>query len=94
MNTYISIFETIKRDIPMKLIALNLPRDFTEDALAKLFKHYGNIKSCTLVMDEDKGRSKGFGFVEMALEHEGIEAIKQLHGSALGKNKIRVKQAD
>lgn len=78
----------------MKLIALNLPRDFTENELAKLFKNHGNIKSCTLVMDENKGISKGFGFVEMALEHEGIEAIKQLHGSTLGKNKIRVKQAD
>lgn len=78
----------------MKLIALNLPRDFSEDALAKLFKNYGNIKGCTLVLDEKMGGSKGFGFVEMALEHEGVNAIKQLHGSTVGKNKIRVKQAD
>ncbi len=77
----------------MKLIALNLPRDFTEDELAKLFKNYGNIKGCNLVIDEKTGKSKGFGFVDMALEHEAIEAIKILHGSALGKSKIRVKEA-
>ena len=49
----------------MKLIALNLPRDFDENALAALFKTHGNIKGCTLVMDEKTGKSKGFGFVEM-----------------------------
>ncbi len=78
----------------MKLIALNLPRDFSEQELANLFKAYGNIKSCTLVLDAATGKSKGFGFVEMALAHEGEEAIKALHGSKVGKEKIRVKQAD
>ena len=78
----------------MKLIALNLPRDFTEDALAKLFKTQGNIKSCSLVMDEKTGKSKGFGFIEMAMTHEGETAIKALHGSMVGSSKIRVKQAD
>jgi len=78
----------------MKLIALNLPRDLTEDQLAKLFKKHGNIKSCDLVIDENTGKSKGFGFVEMALEHEAIEAIKELHGSKVNKNKIRVNKAN
>ncbi len=78
----------------MKLIALNLPRDLSEQDIAELFKAYGNIKACTLVLNEDSGKSKGFAFVEMALEHEGEIAIKELHGSKVGKNKIRVKQAD
>ena len=78
----------------MKLIALNLPRDLDEQALAELFKAYGNIRYCTLVLNEDSGKSKGFGFVEMALEHEGEIAIQELHGSRVGKNRIRVKQAD
>ena len=94
MNTHISIFLTIKRDIHMKLIALNLPRDFSEDELAKLFKAHGNIKGCSLVMDEKTGKSKGFGFVEMALEHEGIAAIEKLHSSKVGKETIRVKKAN
>ncbi len=78
----------------MKLIALNLPRDFDEQALAELFKAYGNIQSCNLVLNEGTDKSKGFGFVEMALDHEAETAIKELHGSKVGKNKIRVKQAD
>ena len=78
----------------MKLIVLNLPRDFDEQSVAELFKAHGNIKDCTLVLNKDSGKSKGFAFVEMALEHEGEIAIDQLHGSKVGKNKIRVKQAD
>ena len=78
----------------MKLIALNLPRDFDEQALAELFKIYGNIKACALVLNKDTGKSKGFGFVEMALEHEAKIAIKELHNKKIGKNKIRVKAAD
>ncbi len=78
----------------MKLIALNLPRDLDENELAALFKKHGNIKDCTLVMDTNTGKSKGFGFVEMALDHEGDTAINELHGSKVGKNKIRVKAAD
>lgn len=78
----------------MKLIILNLPRNFSENELAKLFKAYGNIRSCTLVMDEKTAASKGFGFVEMALEHEAINAIKELNGSTVNKKKIRVKPAE
>lgn len=78
----------------MKLIILNLPRSFTENELAKLFKNYGNIKGCNLVIDENTKKSKGFGFVEMALEHEGVTAIEELHNSAIGQKRIRVKKAD
>lgn len=76
----------------MKLMALNLPRDMSEDELAKLFKTQGNIKSVSLVTNDD-GSSKGFGFVEMALAHEGEAAIVELNGRKIGKNKIRVKPA-
>lgn len=76
----------------MKLMALNLPRDMSEDELAKLFKTQGNIKSVSLVTNDD-GSSKGFGFVEMALAHEGEAAIAELNGRKVGKNKIRVKPA-
>ncbi len=69
----------------MKLIALNLPRDFSEQELAELFKAHGNIRDCTLVIDERTKKSKGFGFVEMALAHEGEAVIKALHGSKVGE---------
>lgn len=51
----------------MKLIVLNLPRNVSENELAKLFKTYGNIKACHLVLDAQTGASKCFGFVDMAL---------------------------
>ncbi len=78
----------------MKLIVLNLPRNFNEQSLALLFKDIGNIKSCTLILNEDTGKSKGFGFVEMALAHEGELTIKKLHGSTVNEKRIRVKQVE
>jgi RNA recognition motif-containing protein len=77
----------------MKLMVLNLPRDFSEEALAKLFKTHGDIKACDLVIDDKTGTSKGFGFVEMALKDEAEIAVRELHGSRVNKNKIRVKLA-
>lgn len=77
----------------MKLIILNLPRDFSEDALKELFGAHGEIDACNLVLDDKTGTSKGFGFVEMASESEGAAAIKALHGSKLGDHRIRVKSA-
>lgn len=78
----------------MKLIVLNLPRDFSQTDLAVLFKAYGDVKVCNLVMDEGTSGSKGFGFVNMAQQQDAEIAIEKLHGSKVGKNKIRVKVAD
>ena len=78
----------------MKLIILNLPRDFTEEELAELFKDHGNVKSCNMVFDKETGASKGFGFIEMLSEDEGLAAIDKLHGSVVNKKKIRVKAAE
>ena len=78
----------------MKLIVLNLPRDFSQTDLAVLFKAYGDVKVSNLVMDEGTSGSKGFGFVNMAQQQDAEIAIEKLHGSKVGKNKIRVKVAD
>ena len=77
----------------MKLIALNLPRDFDEQNLEELFKVHGNVSACNLVLDDKSGASKGFGFVEMELEEEAMVAIEKLHGTKVNKIKIRVKLA-
>ena len=78
----------------MKLMLLNLPRSFSENDMAKMVKRYGNIKGCELMMDAHTGTSKGFGFVDMALQHEAVIAIKELNGTMIGSNKIRVKAAE
>ena len=77
----------------MKLIALNLPRNFDKQDLEKLFKTHGNVTACTVVLDDKSGASKGFGFVEMDLEEEAMVAIEKLHGTKVNQNKIRVKPA-
>ena len=78
----------------MKLIVLNLPRTFTQSDLAALFTVYGELGTCNLVIDENTGSSKGFGFVNMLQEQDAKIATDKLHGSKVGKNKIRVKSAD
>lgn len=75
----------------MELIALNLPRDLNRYQLEQLFKAHGTVKTCTLVLDDRTGASKGFGFIEMGSEDDALNAIEKLHGSKVKKNKIRVK---
>ncbi len=77
----------------MKLIALNLPRDFSELELKELFEVHGNVTACNLVLDDKTGASKGFGFIEMEPEQEAMVAVEKLHGTKVHKNKIRVKPA-
>jgi len=77
----------------MKLIVLNLPRNFSEQDLEALFKAHGAVNACNLVMDDKTGKSKGFGFVEMALEEEAVAAIEKLHGTKIKQSRIRVKPA-
>ncbi|PHS78245.1 MAG: RNA recognition motif containing protein [Rhodospirillaceae bacterium] len=77
----------------MKLIALNLPRDFSKKDLEKLFKVHGNVTACTVVLNGKDGISKGFGFVEMEREEDAMVAIEKLHGTKVNKSKIRVKPA-
>lgn len=76
-----------------KIIVLNLPRDVTEDELQVLFEPYGEIISCDLVLDQNTGVSKGFGFIVMELVSQADIAVKALHQTRLKKQKIRVKLA-
>jgi RNA recognition motif-containing protein len=78
----------------MKLIALNLPRDLGEQDFEKLFRVHGNVIACNIVLDDQTGASKGFGFVEMEHEEEAITAIEKLHGRKVNQNNIRVKSAE
>jgi RNA recognition motif-containing protein len=78
----------------MKLMVLNLPRDFNKLDLIKLFKTHCEIEECHVVMDENTYQSKGFAFVTMKDETEALAAIEALHQHKIGKKKIRVKQAD
>ncbi|NOZ20494.1 MAG: RNA-binding protein [Planctomycetes bacterium] len=65
----------------------------TEDELRQLFEQFGEVSSAKVITDRDTGRSKGFGFVEMATQEAAEEAIKQLNGTDLGGRNIVVNQA-
>jgi RNA recognition motif-containing protein len=55
----------------------NFPRDFSDDDLRKLFENYGEISSAMVCCD-DKGSSKGFGYVCFVHPGNAVEAIKDL----------------
>ena len=75
----------------MNIAILNLHRDIDKDELEKLFTSYGKVESCEIVLDKNKGTSKGFAFVVMNDEAEANEAILGLHGKTVRNQKIRVK---
>ena len=78
----------------MKLLIRNLDRSTTEEELKGLFQEFGAIQSCNLVIDQDSGKSKGFGFIEMPKSGEAKAAMKNLNNKIVGGNKIRVKKAE
>ena len=68
----------------------DLSPETTEDALREAFEEFGEVKSVKLERDAS-GKSKGFGYVEMAAD-EAEEAISELNGSELNGKKIQVKK--
>jgi RNA recognition motif-containing protein len=75
----------------------NLPFGASEDQLKDLFEAYGRVDSAKIVSDRFTGRSRGFGFVEMAEREEGLKAIKELdskdwQGRALKVNEARPRE--
>jgi RNA recognition motif-containing protein len=78
----------------MKLLIRNLDRLTTEGELKMLFEAFGIVQSCSLVIDQGTGKSKGFAFVEMPKSGEAKAAIKKLNEQKVGSSKIRVKKAE
>lgn len=76
-----------------KLYVGNLPYSATEGSLAELFARFGTVESVTIVTDRDTGRSKGFGFVEMATDGEAADAIHRMNGSELDGRRLTVSEA-
>jgi len=77
----------------MKLLVRNLATSTSQSALEKLFSAHGTLQSCTIVLDDETGKSKGFGFVEMPKIGEAKAAMVSLNGSKLHGSIIRVKKA-
>ena len=77
----------------MKILVRNLCRFVTADDLEKLFEKFGTVQYTTVVLDNNTGKSKGFGFVEMPKPGDAKVAIKRLNGIAIHGETIRVKRA-
>jgi len=77
----------------MNIYVGNLPYAVTEDDLRELFEEFGEVTSAKIIMDKYSGRSKGFGFVEMANDPEANQAIENLNDSDFKGRNIRVNQA-
>ncbi|RLC71766.1 MAG: RNA-binding protein [Chloroflexi bacterium] len=76
-----------------KLYAGNLSYTTTEDTLRELFAAVGEVESVSIITDRMSGRSKGFGFVEMATEAAAQAAISQLNGTTVDDRQITVAEA-
>ena len=61
-----------------KIYVGGLPYATTEKELQELFSAHGDVQSARVIVDRDSGRSKGFGFVEMASSSEAESAIQAL----------------
>ncbi len=77
----------------MNIYVGNLPYSTTEDELKNLFTQYGEVVSVVIISDRYSGRSKGFGFVEMAVQRDGETAIAELDGYLFNGRNLRVNMA-
>jgi RNA recognition motif-containing protein len=77
----------------MKLYVGNLPFQTSSEDLTQLFSQVGTVESASVVEDRETGRSRGFGFVEMASKEEGLAAIEQFNGKEVNGRNLNVNEA-
>jgi RNA recognition motif-containing protein len=71
----------------------NLPWSYSSSDLEALFKPYGDVASAEIIMDRDTGRSRGFGFVQMASDADMEPAINALNGTDCDGRPLVVNEA-
>ena len=76
-----------------KIYVGNLPYSVTNESLQSNFGEFGDVTSAKVMMDRDTGRSKGFGFVEMASPEMAQAAITGLNGQSVDGRAIVVNLA-
>ncbi len=77
----------------LKLYVGNLPFGASDEDLKKLFSEAGAVQSVKIVTDSYSGRSRGFGFVEMASDAEAEKAISLFNGKTFMDRALTVSEA-
>ena len=77
----------------MKLYVGNLSFNTSTQDLEKMFGEIGTVESTNIIEDRETGRSRGFGFVEMASNEDGKTAISTLNGKEIDGRSLTVNEA-
>jgi len=72
----------------------NLPFRAEQEDVAELFMPFGEVTTCSLPLERDTGRKRGFAFVEMADEAMEAKAIEALQGAELMGRPLRINKAE
>jgi RNA recognition motif-containing protein len=73
-----------------KLFVGNLNPMIGSDELYQIFSEYGWVVDADVIYDNETGKSKGWGFVEMGSESDAAKAVHQLNGSTSTMNGGRI----
>jgi RNA recognition motif-containing protein len=76
-----------------KLYVGGLPYSTTQDELQEAFAQTGAVVSASIITDKMTGRSRGFGFVEMASDDDAKKAVEEWNGKDFGGRKLTVNEA-
>lgn len=79
--------------MPKKIYVGNLSFQMTESDLNDLFSEFGAVESSQIITDRSTGRSKGFGFVQMADDEAADKAIERLNGKEVKGRALTVNEA-
>lgn len=77
----------------MNIYVGNLAFSVTQDELSQAFGQFGRVTSAKIIVDRETGNPRGFAFVEMADQNEGLKAIQAMNGVPLQGRPISVNEA-
>ncbi len=78
----------------MSIFVGNLPFRAEREDVIQLFAPFGEVSNCSLPLERDTGRKRGFAFIEMADEAIESTAIDGLQGTELMGRPLRINKAE
>lgn len=84
----------LQKSYCMNIFVAGLPYDLDDAELMEIFEKFGQVNSAKVAMDKMTGKSRGFGFVDMPVREEAMDAIENLNDISLGKKPLVVKAAE